>query len=513
MKVRRRKHLNKLQLQWINPPQDRPWTKQFVDVLECEAWKGLTVNARRIHDVLTCWYVHNHQQGNGEIKISFQQFEAAGIPRNFIASGVRELGDTGFIATKRGEHAPGRNVLNSKQNDTRPILYRLHVYDKAESDGIQKTARRHFAFITIEVMESREWREMSINARRVIELLLIANKRLCYEKNGELRVSVREFEQHGVNRRFVSGAIKELVAAGLLAKKPGKRRGLKSAPFFYRLTFLGTIDGPATWKPAETQGEVGAGPNIQKRKAKLMQTKIFSPPPKCTTVPPPKCTTADPYLPPPKCTTADSDSPPPKCTTFMISSSGMAETAPLNGQTAPTPEISESSPHLAICPELAAAKPKRRSNGAADPGRADRLIAYAMTHRGWIERFGLPSKDEADALRTCYRIGDTTADEWLLIQAHMCPIGGKPPQASYTAILRGIDAWVIVDGDRDEVPITRTNRKGKLVDSFESRMDAWHYIDKLRYAAGCVSVGSETSPEVLSMPTWRGAEARRMRGH
>ena len=85
----------------------------------------------------------------------------------------------------------------------------------------------------------------------------------------------------------------------------------------------------------------------------------------------------------------------------------------------------------------------------------------------------------------------------------MCPIGGKPLQASYTAILRGIDAWVIVDGDHNEVPITRTNRKGELVDSFKSRMDAWHCIDKLRYAARCGPIVSETSPEILSIPNAR----------
>ena len=340
MKVRRRKHLNKLQLQWINPPQDRPWAKFNIDVLEHQAWKNLSVNARRIHDVLTCLYIHNCQQGNGEIKISFQQFEASGIARNLIASAIHELDDAGFITTKRGDHAPGRNVLNPKQNDTRPLLYRLCVYDKAESDGIQKTARRHFAFVTTETMESREWRKMSINARRIMECLLIANKNLCYEKNGELRVSVREFEQHGVNRRFVSGAIKELVAAELLAVKPGKHRGLKSPPNFYRLTFLGTIDGPATWKPAERPAEIGAEPKNQKRSAKPMPKRSF-PAPRMYDSTAPKLYDSGSDLLPPKCTTADGNLLPPKCTTFMISSSGMAEMAPLNGQTAPAPEISE----------------------------------------------------------------------------------------------------------------------------------------------------------------------------
>lgn len=78
-------------------------------------------------------------------------------------------------------------------------------------------------------------------------------------------MSFREFAKHGVGWRFVSGAIKELVGAGLLTVKQGKRRGLKSAPFSYRLTFLGTIDGPAGWQPAERPAEIGTEPKSEKK--------------------------------------------------------------------------------------------------------------------------------------------------------------------------------------------------------------------------------------------------------
>ena len=88
-----------------------------------------------------------------------------------------------------------------------------------------------------------------------------------------------------------------------------------------------------------------------------------------------------------------------------------------------------------------------------------------MAHRNWIDRHGLPAKAVADTLRAIYGLGDTTADEWSLIQAHICPMDGKPPEASYTAILCGTDAWIIVDHDNNEVAITRTNRKGELVNS------------------------------------------------
>jgi hypothetical protein len=271
-RMRRRKHLNKLQLQWINPPLDKPWVRLFIDVLELKAWRNLSVNARRIHDALTCWYFRNHQQENGQIKISYRQFERSGVARNSIAGAIRELNDAGFIAIKHGE--PSKDVM------TPPSLYRLCVYDKAESDGLQKTASRLFAFMPIDVIESPLWCGLSINARRILEHLLIMNIGLWSEQNGKLRVSVREFAKHGVGRRFTAGAVKELINAGLLAVTKGKARGSQRPPNFYRLTFLGTIDNPATWKPVESDAAEPSKPAGRKTEPMPIQ-KIFTAPQRC----------------------------------------------------------------------------------------------------------------------------------------------------------------------------------------------------------------------------------------
>jgi hypothetical protein len=326
--VARRKHgasgLDKLQRAWISPPKDRPWTRLFLDVIEGEAWRGLSINARRVHDALTCWFIYNQQQENGEIRLSYRQLESSGVARKSVAQAIRELQDAGFISTARADHANGHEVLTlGPDHETRPILYRLHVYDKAKSDGLLKTAARPFAFVTIEVMESREWRGLSINARRIVERLLIANRRLCYEKNGALRVSFAELAKHDVGWRFITGAIKELVKTGLLAVRKGKRRGLKSPSCFYRLTFLGTVENPATWKPSEP----GVTAPKRQQKGKSMRTKTFFPPPKGDTELPPKGDTAESRFPPPKGDTANGDSPLPKGDTFILSCLGTAETA------------------------------------------------------------------------------------------------------------------------------------------------------------------------------------------
>jgi hypothetical protein len=47
-----------------------------------------------------------------------------------------------------------------------------------------------------------------------------------------------------------------------------------------------------------------------------------------------------------------------------------------------------------------------------ESARQSQVAAYAVAHRSWAARFGLPTHIEADILRACNGIGDTTADEW-----------------------------------------------------------------------------------------------------
>jgi hypothetical protein len=67
------------------------------------------------------------------------------------------------------------------------------------------------------------------------------------EENGDLRVSYQQFVGHGVGRRLIAPALQELVYAGLLAITQSKPNGKFKPANLYRLIFLGTMDGPATW--------------------------------------------------------------------------------------------------------------------------------------------------------------------------------------------------------------------------------------------------------------------------
>jgi hypothetical protein len=125
------------------------------------------------------------------------------------------------------------------------MLYGITFYRPV--DGYIKEANRNFVFVPVDVMESDAWCQLSINARRILDRLMIENRRHDYEKNGSLRVSHEQFRGHGVTAHLIAPSLQELEAAGFLAVTRGKRREI-SDPNLYRLAFLGTTDGPATWK-------------------------------------------------------------------------------------------------------------------------------------------------------------------------------------------------------------------------------------------------------------------------
>jgi hypothetical protein len=76
-----------------------------------------------------------------------------------------------------------------------------------EVAGFLKTASRRFVWAPVEVMESPEWCRLSINARRVMDRLLIENVRHKSGSNGKLRISFRQFVGYGVHGLALGGLI------------------------------------------------------------------------------------------------------------------------------------------------------------------------------------------------------------------------------------------------------------------------------------------------------------------
>jgi hypothetical protein len=90
-----------------------------------------------------------------------------------------------------------------------------------------------------------------------------------------------------------------------------------------------------------------------------------------------------------------------------------------------------------------------------------------MAHRNWIERFGLPTKEQADMLRVCYKIGNTTTEEWATIQSYIVPAHLRPESSDYRVLLKDL-FWSVYAATGDEIA------------KHDTRIDAWAHVDRLR---------------------------------
>jgi hypothetical protein len=248
----------KKQQKWINPPTKESgilWVQFLLDAVDTEAWRDLSINARRIVDVLLCHLIRSGRSENGKLEMSYPQFEAAGVPHCSISKAIRELVSAGFLEVKTHQGRATQYGLPQWRDDKKPFMNGV---------GVVQLARRPFFWVPVSVLEDPAWFEMPINSRRIIERILIENSRHgCGKENGDLRVSYRQFEGLGVAPRFIKPALNDLVSRGLLDIRGGQRQGKWHLPNFYRVTFLGAIDGPAILK-SEAEGDVETVTELRK---------------------------------------------------------------------------------------------------------------------------------------------------------------------------------------------------------------------------------------------------------
>ena len=252
--------LSKPQRKRLAPPRRKAWARIWIDELESETRARLSVNARRALDALICHHFRSEQADNGALQVSHKAFERAGVHHTLVTKALAEL-DAAGLARASGKGLPSNPWMK------RPTLYELPTYRPTE--GVQATAKRRFVWIPVDVMESPAWRSLSINARRIMDRLLLENFRHMGVENGKLRVSVRQFAECGVAMRFAKGAIAELVAGGLVAVTEGVAKGSLAPPNLYRITFHGTLDDGPTWSVAS-----------QKEATPMSGEKFFSHPQK-----------------------------------------------------------------------------------------------------------------------------------------------------------------------------------------------------------------------------------------
>jgi hypothetical protein len=84
-------------------------------MIESDAWRALTLPARRVLDRLEIEHAHHGGMENGALICTFDDFARAGVRRQSVARAIRDLEKLGFIeVTQRGRRAAGEFYLPSR---------------------------------------------------------------------------------------------------------------------------------------------------------------------------------------------------------------------------------------------------------------------------------------------------------------------------------------------------------------------------------------------------------------
>lgn len=96
-----------------------------------------------------------------------------------------------------------------------------------------------WVWLTRDLLASPAWRARSQHCGRLIDFLLIEHLNHAGRENGNLAAPYAQLVEFGLGRRFISGAIREGEALGLIEVKRGGKKNLVADHISrYRLTFL-----------------------------------------------------------------------------------------------------------------------------------------------------------------------------------------------------------------------------------------------------------------------------------
>jgi hypothetical protein len=108
------------------PPKDQPWSWYSVEMMQSDAWRDMSVNARRMLDLLETEYLMHGGYENGNLIITYDQFVAGGIRRESISATIAELERLGWLEVTRGLYrgfarsTPHRFRLTHRRTRVRP---------------------------------------------------------------------------------------------------------------------------------------------------------------------------------------------------------------------------------------------------------------------------------------------------------------------------------------------------------------------------------------------------------
>ncbi len=108
------------------------------------------------------------------------------------------------------------------------------------------------------MLQSEAWRQLTINARRLIDFLMLEHMAHAGTENGNLKAPYSQLVAFGMSRRLIKAAIDHVQRLGFVDVVRGGRILSEDKASLYRLTWLPTRDGePATnrWKFVSTMLE------------------------------------------------------------------------------------------------------------------------------------------------------------------------------------------------------------------------------------------------------------------
>lgn len=106
-------------------------------------------------------------------------------------------------------------------------------------------------WLTREMLESPAYRCLGINARRLLDFLMIEHMHHAGTENGRLVAPYNQLVSFGIAKSEISSAIEGLASYGWIELQKGMRLGGRTHPSLYALTWLPKSDGsPPTnlWK-------------------------------------------------------------------------------------------------------------------------------------------------------------------------------------------------------------------------------------------------------------------------
>jgi hypothetical protein len=129
--------------------------------------------------------------------------------------------------------------------------------------------KEQFIKLPREVLQSEAWRSLSINARRLIDYLMVEHMRQGGKHNGGLLAPYRQLEHFGFHPNLIAGTIEEALRVGLVEC----RRGTGRRASVYALTWLPFSDGtePSNrWRHCDTDAtDIIAGRKATKTRSAL----------------------------------------------------------------------------------------------------------------------------------------------------------------------------------------------------------------------------------------------------